>query len=536
MRAAIYVRRSTEEHQAASLEVQIEEAKRYVASQGWSVAPEHIYSEDGVSRAEFKKRPALIAMINAAGKKAFDVVTCRDETRLGGDGPRTTLLIQEILDSDCRLFYYFSNEEVRLDDAMAKFMVGVRNFAAELEREKIASRTREHLKVKARNGFIAGGRCYGYDNVVVMEGERRLRVEYAVNPEQARVVREIFERYADGEGLKKIVKVLNARQIPSPSAGKRGTNSWSPSAIHSMLRRERYCGDLIWGKFAKGYKRGTKVRTARPESEWTHADAPELRIVDESLWRRVQARVVTNKNEGRPSPGRPPSHLLSGLARCAECGGPIGANTTGKRGDAPIRFYLCQYHRIRGNEACAMKLRRSVEIVDRAVIDFISTKILGDDVVADAILLMRGQMADRSRVTSAELPKLEAEATKLRTELANLVGALASGSAKMNSVAHAITERERKASDIEAQIRSIKMTPTAVSSKMQLFEREARAHVANLRATLAGPVANIRELFTRIFVGPLRFSANGKRYRIEGEVSADTAIFCGVPNTASLRG
>ena len=88
MRAAIYARRSTDEHQAASLDVQLDEARRYVASRGWTVDDEHVYLEDAVSRAEFVKRPALIAMVNAAEAKAFDVIVTRDETRLGGEGRR----------------------------------------------------------------------------------------------------------------------------------------------------------------------------------------------------------------------------------------------------------------------------------------------------------------------------------------------------------------------------------------------------------------------------------------------------------------
>jgi hypothetical protein len=59
----------------------------------------------------------------------------------------------------------------------------------------------------------------------VIATERRLRVEYALNEEQANVVREIFEHQADGWGLKEIVKDLNARKISPPTAGKRGTGS-----------------------------------------------------------------------------------------------------------------------------------------------------------------------------------------------------------------------------------------------------------------------------------------------------------------------
>jgi hypothetical protein len=243
-------------------------------------------------------------------------------------------------------------------------MISVRNFAAELEREKIASRTREHLMTKARHGFNAGGRCYGYDNVEVREGDRRVRVEYRINAEQAHVVRNIFEWYGQGWGLKRIVKQLNADKVPPPTAGKRGTGSWSASALHAMLRRDRYRGLLTWGKSAKGYKRGTKVRSPRPQQDWI-TKASHLAIVEDDLWLRVQARVAANARGEAPNRGgRPPTYLLSGLARCGKCGGPIAVNN-GKSAQNPIKVYLCQYHRARGTKfaprACAALCRTSTE-------------------------------------------------------------------------------------------------------------------------------------------------------------------------------
>jgi hypothetical protein len=170
-------------------------------------------------------------------------------------------------------------EEVTLEGAVDKFLIAARSFAAELEREKTAQRTHEHLLTKARRGLNVGGRVYGYDNVEVKEGDRRVRVEYKINEAQAAVVREIFTRYAAGEGLRGIAKDLNLRGIPSRRAGQRGQSSWSHANIHPMLRRDRYRGVLVWGRVEKTYRGGTKVRVARPEREWTTVDAPSLRIV-----------------------------------------------------------------------------------------------------------------------------------------------------------------------------------------------------------------------------------------------------------------
>ena len=199
LRAAIYARRSTDQHQEASLEVQLEEARRYIARKGWLVEESALFIDDAISRAEFKKRPGLFAMLNAAERREFDVVVTRDETRLGGDTNRTTLLIQDLLDHGVQLFYYFTDEPVRLNGAVEKFLVTARNFAAELEREKVSQRVREHLEVKARKGYVVGGRVFGYRHVDVMEGERRLYAEYAIDEKEAAVVRRIFEEYAAGK-------------------------------------------------------------------------------------------------------------------------------------------------------------------------------------------------------------------------------------------------------------------------------------------------------------------------------------------------
>jgi site-specific DNA recombinase len=269
-RAAVYARRSTDEHQAASLDVQLEEARRCVEKKGWVLSDEHIYLEDAVSRAEFKKRPALIAMLNAASEKAFDIVVTRDETRLGGDVNRTGLLIQDLLDHGVELFYYFTDEKVTLDDALQKFLVAARNFAAELEREKISARTREHLHVKARRGLNAGGRCFGYDNVRVDSA-----TEYRINESEAAVVRRMFELFIEGRGFKGIAKALNDKRVPPPRVGKRGIGTWSPSVVRSMLLNERYTGVLKWGRFKKAYRGGTKVRLRQ-------ADCDVLRVARRS--------------------------------------------------------------------------------------------------------------------------------------------------------------------------------------------------------------------------------------------------------------
>ena len=162
MRAAVYARRSTE-HQEASIEVQIDEAKRYIAVQGWTLdETAHVFLDSAISRAEYKKRPSLYAMLNAAERGDFDVIVLRDVDRLGGDTNRNGVILSDLIDRGIRVDEYLTRNTVRLDSATSKFFAVARNFAAEIEREKTSARTFEALKNKARKGLNVGGACYGY--------------------------------------------------------------------------------------------------------------------------------------------------------------------------------------------------------------------------------------------------------------------------------------------------------------------------------------------------------------------------------------
>ena len=343
MRTAIYARRSTDEHQQASLDVQVSEAKRFIAAKGWTLDEAHIFVDDGISRTEFVKRAGLIRLLLAAEEHAFDIVVTRDETRIGGDTNRTCILIQQILDAGVALHYYFADDRVTLSDAMGKFLVSVRSFASELETEKLRQRTRETLMTKARSGQNAGGRCYGYDNVEVRSGDRRAHVEYRVNAEQAEIVREIFRRFVAGDGLRTIGKDLNERGVPAPRADRGRNRTWAPSCVREMLTRERYRGVLVWGKTAKVYRAGTTVRVAGDPAKMTRIELPDLRIVDDALWNTVAAQMAANvKLSGRQggAAGPPARFLLSGLARCGLCGGRMEA-VNGKVGSQVVRVYIC---------------------------------------------------------------------------------------------------------------------------------------------------------------------------------------------------
>ncbi len=542
MRAAIYARRSTEEHQESSLEVQVEQARRWIEAKGWTVSPAHVYQENAVSRAEFKKRPKLLNLINASENHEFEVVVARDESRIGGDIHRTGLIISNLLDSGVKLFYYFTDEEVQLNNATAKFMMAVKNFASELEREKTSQRTFEHLEAKARKGLVVGGRCYGYDNREVREGDRRIRVEYVINDAQAEVIREIFARYGNGDGLRTIAKVLNSRRVPSPRAGKKGTGSWSLSVIRSMLRNERYIGIIVWGQRQKMYKGGTKVRVPRETCDWIRVEAPHLRIVSDAIWRAAHSRMPQSERrngKGKVS-GRKPKYMLSQLARCATCGGPIKV-TNSKSNQNIIKVYTCAYNKERGPEVCPSTLRRPVDVVNGSLIEWLKVNVLSEELVVLALREARRRLEERHEATTTDLPKLDQEARELRTEISRLVTAIATKDDKPEPLVKAIGERQDRLNDIEARLRAVQAAPKAIDLELRRMEAEAKKRIDHLEGVFERNPDEAREALRELFPGKLTFTqivtANGPRFQIEGEAVIGRLLAVeGFPNVASPTG
>jgi site-specific DNA recombinase len=356
----------------------------------------------------------------------------------------------------------------------------------------------------------------------------RCRGHWQWHADETDLVREIFRRYAAGEGLRTIAKDLNTRAVEPPRAGRRGTGSWAYGSIREMVRRERYRGVLVWGKKEKTYKGGTKVRVDRPKSDWVTIEAPELRIVDDELWAAVQQRWIKRETlTGSRRRGGRVRYFLTGFGRCAKCGGPMRAGNA-KVSDENVRVYACAWHRDRGPAVCDNGLRRPVATVDEAVINCIKENVLPEEVIAEALREMRRRLAERAKSVDNELPQLEREASRLRVEIDRLVDALASIDQKPEAVIRGIAERQDQLSRLEARLRAAKAAPSALDLAVRRLEREARHRLGDLRAMLERNPEEARKALETILGGPLRFTPietpEGKRYRIEGVIALEAVV------------
>jgi len=159
------------------------------------------------------------------------------------------------------------------------------------ERKKIRERSMRGKRAKAESGKWVGIRTpYGYAKVGV---RREARLE--VNPEQAAIVKRIFEMYTGPEfvSMCTIANVLTADKVPTP----RTAMVWGQPTVRALLMNRLFIGEV----------RYTDVVTV----------TPELAIIDRATFGAAHERIKKNKAQARRN--RKNDYLLSGFIRC-DCG------------------------------------------------------------------------------------------------------------------------------------------------------------------------------------------------------------------------
>lgn len=323
MRAAIYARYSSDHQRDASIEDQMRLCRIRLEREGWEAAGE--FDDRAISGASMV-RPGLQDLLTRARAGCFDVVVCEALDRLSRDQADVAQIYKQLK---------FSGVEIITlsEGPISELHVGLKGTMNALFLKDLADKTRRGLRGRVEHGCSGGGISYGYDVVKTLDerGEPD-RGQRTINPQQAEVIRRVFELYATGHSPRKIANILNNDRIPGPSGG-----LWRDTTIRGhitrgtgLLNNELYIGRLIWNRqrYIKDPSSGRRVSRINDTDELIVTDVHELRIVDDLLWQKVKARQtgirtsepVRKLRESRFWERRRPKHLLTGMVFCAACG------------------------------------------------------------------------------------------------------------------------------------------------------------------------------------------------------------------------
>lgn len=553
MIAAIYARKSNEQigvtDEGKSVTRQIEHCQAYAERKGWRVAKEHIYFDDGISGAEFARRPGFIRLMNSLKPKPpFQVLVMSEESRLGREQIQTAYALQQLMDAGVRVFFYLTDQERTLNTAMDKVMLSLTNFAAEVEREKAQQRVYDAMIRKAKAGHVTGGKVFGYDNHVVAGAlpdangnPRRSHVELRINEAEADVVRRIFTLYANGQGFTGIAKTLNeegaACPRPRPLNRPRG---WAASSVRQIILRRLYMGQQVWNRTKKRLPSGAKKVQRRPQEQWLVIPVPQLRIVSRELWQQAQDRwthvrqlylhTTNGRLLGRPTNGHESRYLLTGFSACKTCGGSLCIQTE-RRNVRRSTYYACTTHLRRGAAVCAEGMYAPMEALDRAVLAAIEHDVLHPTVLTKALEKALHQLRPQNEEPSMRRSALKKDLAKVEGALARLTHAVVEGGSLatlLDEMKKYEEQKTRLATEL-AVLDGLAVTPfdaVRVEEELRGYLKDwsglAQRHPAQARQILRKLLPNRIRVWREVHDGE-------KRYFFEGEATVGQ-LFNGVVN------
>lgn len=221
--------------------------------------------------------------------------------------------------------FYSESEKFDTSTPLGNLTLQVLGSIAEFERNTIIDNVKLGMAQVARSGKWTGGIVPGYD--VVNKG-------LAINEEEAKIVKMIFEMYVDGKGCIKIRDKLNKLNLKT----KKG-KPFTPIAIKTILDNPVYKGYIRYGR-TSNYD--NKEKRKKEENyilvKGAHYD---IAIIDEDIFEKAQIITEQNRRQTRRMPSNP--HILSGLLRCPECGGRMNYQPAGQRkhNDKHGGYYNC---------------------------------------------------------------------------------------------------------------------------------------------------------------------------------------------------
>ena len=297
--AAAYIRVSTEDQAEFSPAAQLRELQEYAVSHSLILDERYVYSDEGISGRKAEKRPGFMQMISDAKSPShpFDVILVHKYDRFARSREDSIVYKSMLKRSGVEVV---SIKEPLSEGSYSGVMEAIYESFAEAYSINLGQEVRKGMTEKALRGEPQTIPPFGYR----MENKK-----FYPHETEAPIVRQIFERFAGGEGYFHISQWLNSQGITTH----RGT-PFENRTVEYILRNPVYIGMLRWNP---------KRRTRR------NYDDPDILIVrgqhepiiDKSLWDDVQVRVADLKlrwrRHSRPNNDR--KHWLCGIVRCAVC-------------------------------------------------------------------------------------------------------------------------------------------------------------------------------------------------------------------------
>ncbi len=285
---------------------------------------------------------------------------------------------------------------------------------SQYEKENTAEKTQVKMLQQAKRGYWNGGAVpYGYD---YDKNTQTLKP----HPEEAPVVRRVFEQTAQLVSLEEVADALNREGLRTRARVFRRTDG-----TERTIGRRRFRSDGLRMMVTNPIYRGV-IRYAGQEYPGRHEA-----LVASDTWEQANAAVAKLV---RPAPAIKLEqdkhfHLLKGLVHCGCCHRALVPHASGNRDAAGgyYRYYYCSnLVKERADARCTVR-RIAAGSLENVVIQFLSELGKHPDIISSAIGSSQTRRQTRMQELKTGLGKLDREMAATGTRIRNCVEAMAAG-------------------------------------------------------------------------------------------------------------
>ena len=316
LRVAAYCRVSTEEEeQQGSFEIQkLYYTEKINSTPEWEVAG--IYADDGISGVHTKKRDGFNQMIQDCKKRKIDLILTKSISRFARNTLDSIQYVRML--KQMGIAVVFEKENINTTTMNSEMILTVLSAFAQAESESISQNVARGKRMGYKHGKFAFpyGRIIGYRKGADGKPE--------IIPEQAEIIRLIFNSYLQGDSLQSI----KAKLETAGALTARGNTAWSAQSIQRILQNEKYCGDVLLQKtFTEDVLTGVHKKNTGQLPQYYIENYHEG-IVSKQMFREVQAEIARRNsksaaNQRKRRRGRYNSkYALSERLFCGDCGSP----------------------------------------------------------------------------------------------------------------------------------------------------------------------------------------------------------------------
>ena len=307
-----YIRVSDERQDEYSPTSQLKKIREHAEKEGYMIPDEYVFYDDGISGKSVKKRADFNRMIALAKDKehTFDRIYVWKLSRFARNQEESIVyknLLRKIGVS------VVSVSEPLPDGPFGSLIERIIEWMDEFYLINLGTEVLRGMSEKVSRGEPVVYAPYGYINA---------DKTYLPDEESgaASVVREIFERYANGEKQREIAVMLGQRGIRT-KRGKMPENRW----VEYILWNPAYIGKIRW---TPDSDRAVCKRDYTNENiEITDGNWQPL--ISMELWDKVQEMLMAQKKAYSKHAKRqqPIQHMLKGLVRCSACNGVLSLSS-----------------------------------------------------------------------------------------------------------------------------------------------------------------------------------------------------------------